>query len=92
MLLSGDNIDVDEYGATISGDTLLILFNGDHALDIGFTLPKIDKKQYWKLVFDTYIPEWEVRKTWRRSKLYPLRACSLAVFRSNPVANNGSLR
>jgi glycogen operon protein len=92
MLLRGDNIDVDEYGATISGDTLLILFNGDHAYDIDFTLPKIHNKRYWKLVFDTYVPEWEVRKSWRRSKIYPLRACSLAVFRSQLVAKNGSNR
>src|SRR5262249_26466031 len=55
MLLRGDNIDVDEYGATISGDTLLILFNADHALDIAFTLPKLDKRQYWDLAFDTYV-------------------------------------
>jgi hypothetical protein len=81
MLVRGENIDVDEYGATISGDTLLILFNADHAFNIQFTLPRIAKKSYWQLVFDTYVPEWDERKAWGRSKVYPLRACSMAVFR-----------
>src|SRR5262249_31927739 len=47
MLLRGDDIDVDEYGETISGETLLVLFNGDHAMNIDFTLPKFDKTQRW---------------------------------------------
>ncbi|MBS0261015.1 MAG: glycogen debranching protein GlgX [Planctomycetes bacterium] len=85
MLVRGENIDVDEYGATISGDTLLILFNADHALNIEFTLPKIDKKSYWRLVFDTFVPEWGERKSWDGGKDYPLRACSLAVFRRQSV-------
>ena len=89
LFLRGDNIDIDQYGATISGDTLLILFNGDHALDLSFTLPKLDKTQYWELIFDTYVPEWKVRKSWRRGRVYPLRACSLAAFRAVPIARNG---
>ena len=92
LFLRGDNIDIDEYGATISGDTLLVLFNADHALDLSFTLPKLDKTQYWELVFDTYIPEWGARKSWRRGRIYPLRACSLAVFRAVPIARNGGGR
>ena len=90
MLLSGDHIDIDEYGETISGDTLLILFNGDHANEIPFTLPKIDAKRYWKLVFDTYGPEWEEVKPKRRGRIHKLRACSLAVFRAQSIAKNGT--
>jgi glycogen operon protein len=86
LFLRGDNIDTDEYGATISGDSLLILFNADHSLDLPFTLPKLDKTQYWDLCFDTYVPEWGTRKSWRRSRIYPLRACSLAVLRAQPIA------
>ena len=92
MFLRGDNIDIDEYGATISGDTLLILFNADHALNISFTLPRLDRKHYWDLVLDTYVPEWDVRKAWRRGRVYSLRACSLAVFRAMPIARNGEDR
>src|SRR5262245_57254291 len=92
LFLRGDRIDTDEYGATISGDTLLILFNADHALDLSFTLPRLDKPQFWQLAFDTYIPEWGARHAWRRSRIYPLRACSLAVFRALPAVRNGAGR
>jgi glycogen operon protein len=92
LLLRGDNIDTDEYGATISGDTLLILFNADHALDLSFTLPKIDKTHYWEMVFDTYTPEWRNRNSTPRGRVYPLRACSLAVFRAQPVNHHESAR
>jgi glycogen operon protein len=84
LFLRGDNIDTDEYGAAISGDTLLILFNADHSLDLPFTLPRLGDRRYWDLIFDTYVPEWRARKSWRRSRVYPLRACSLAVFRAQP--------
>jgi glycogen operon protein len=85
LILRGDNIDSDEYGATISGDTLLMLFNADHALDLSFNLPKLDKTHYWEMVFDTYTPEWRTRNSTPRGRVYPLRACSLAVFRAQPV-------
>jgi glycogen operon protein len=84
LFLRGDNIDTDEYGATISGDTLLVLFNADHSLDISFTMPKLGDRRLWSLVFDTYVPEWGTRKSWRRSRIYPLRACSLAVLSAQP--------
>jgi glycogen operon protein len=91
LLLRGDNIDTDEYGATISGDTLLILFNADHALDLSFTLPKIDK-HYWEMVFDTFAPEWRNRNSTPRGRVYRLRACSLAVFRAQPVNHHESAK
>ncbi len=82
LVLLGDNLDVDKHGEAINGDTLLILFNGDHALNIEFTLPKPDGKQRWELAFDTYVPEWTAKKSWRAGQTYTLRACSLAVLRA----------
>ncbi|MDP1799383.1 MAG: glycogen debranching enzyme GlgX, partial [Planctomycetaceae bacterium] len=82
LLLLGDNLDIDKHGDTISGDTLLILFNGDHALNIDFTLPKADGKQRWELAFDTFLPEWAAKKTWRAGQAYTVRACSLVVLRA----------
>ena len=40
VLLYGDSIDVDEHGEAIQGDTMLLLFNADHATNITFTLPE----------------------------------------------------
>ncbi len=82
MLLKGDNIDVNEYGETISGDTLLILFSADHVMNIDFTLPRIAGKPYWELVVDTTFPDWKKRRKWRSGKPYKVNACSLAVLRA----------
>ncbi|RPI86651.1 MAG: glycogen debranching enzyme GlgX, partial [Planctomycetaceae bacterium] len=86
VVLRGDSLDVNEYGETISGDTLLVLFNADHVLSIPFVLPFEDRKQHWVLAFDTYLPEWEGRRKWKPKKPYPLRACSVAVFRSESIS------
>ncbi len=37
--LFGENVDVDSHGESINGDTILILFNADHAQTIPFHLP-----------------------------------------------------
>ena len=86
MLLHGDNLDVNEYGQAISGDTLLVLFNADHELNIPFTLPAVGRRSVWLLAFDTFQPTWGGKKRWKPHKPYPLRACSVAVFRlhTNP--------
>ena len=81
VVLRGDDLDVNEYGEAISGDTLLVLFNADHVLHIDFHLPALDRKHHWVLAFDTYQPEWGGRKRWKTKKAYVLRACSVAVFR-----------
>ena len=65
--LFGDNIDVDEHGETISGDTMLLLFNADHANTIPFMLPPTaDEGQPWELVFDTAGRDQRARQTRRR--------------------------
>ena len=53
---SAAKIDVDEHGEPIVGDTMLLLFNADHANTIPFTFPKPDDGEPWELVFDTARP------------------------------------
>jgi hypothetical protein len=86
LLLRGNDLDVDEYGESISGDTLLILFNADHELNLPFTLPILEPRGHWLVVVDTYLPEWHGRKRWKGGKPYLLRACSTVIFRYVPPA------
>jgi hypothetical protein len=81
MLLRGGDLDVNEYGESISGDTLLVLFNADHELNLPFILPVLDSRGHWLVVCDTYLPEWHGRKRWKGGKPYQLRACSLVIFK-----------
>ncbi|HEY2149128.1 MAG TPA: hypothetical protein VGH32_14405, partial [Pirellulales bacterium] len=53
MQLFGHNIDRDAHGETITGDTMLLLYNADHDKPIKFKLPPTSEKNPWKLVFDT---------------------------------------
>ena len=53
----GGEIDVDEHGEPIVGDTLLLMFNADHANTIPFVFPKPENGNPWELVFDTARPE-----------------------------------
>ncbi|HEX7450250.1 MAG TPA: glycogen debranching protein GlgX [Pirellulales bacterium] len=53
--LFGQSIDVDEHGEEINGDTMLLLFNADHATRIDFTLPELEEGQSWQLVLDTAV-------------------------------------
>src|SRR5262249_38269649 len=39
--LFGGEIDVDEHGESILGNTMLLLFNADHVNEIDFVLPEI---------------------------------------------------
>ena len=55
--LFGGEIDVDEHGEPIVGDTMLLMFNADHANTIPFTFPKPENGDPWELVFDTARPE-----------------------------------
>jgi len=78
--LFGQSIDVDTHGETIVGDTMLLLFNGDHSQKIPFVLPPTGGTKPWELVFDTSNPasEWEPRA----EGTYELDTCSMAVFRA----------
>jgi isoamylase len=83
-LLRGENIDVDDRGETISGATLLMLFNADHKLAIDFKLPAPPSGQPWMLEFDTFETFQEVAVYAPGSK-YELRPCSMAVFSDAPT-------
>ena len=75
---------MDERGSPVCGNTMLILFNADHATTVSFHLPTIGKEgQAWELLFDTFEPA-VPDKPWKPKKRahYDIRPCSLAVFRS----------
>ncbi|RIK78920.1 MAG: glycogen debranching enzyme GlgX [Planctomycetota bacterium] len=86
VVLFGDSIDTDEEGEEISGDTVLILFNADHGLTIPFTLPKIEEESPWHLVVDTFDGK-PADAEFAAQTEYPLRPCSMAVFRVAATAN-----
>jgi isoamylase len=78
--LRGTNIDIDEEGEEISGDTLLILFNGDHGSAIPFTLPEGPEGAAWQRMLDTADFEAET-DVFPPCHKYELAACSMALFR-----------
>ena len=80
VILFGDRIDVDEEGEEIAGDTILILFNADHAETIRFTLPQVEENQPWQRLIDTYEADASPDE-FAEGSLYKLRNCSMAVFR-----------
>ncbi len=77
--LFGGEIDVDEHGEPIIGDTLLLMFNADHAKTVAFTFPKPESGDPWELVFDTARPESAGRLSASR-RCYDLQPCSMTVF------------
>ena len=83
--LSGGNIDVDEHGAAIRSDSVLMLFNADHANKIPFTLPKPKEGEPWELLFDTARPDSDPPPVGEQYELEPV---SVAMFRSKlPAAS-----
>jgi glycogen operon protein len=55
--LNGKMIDeVDERGHTISGSTLLLLFNAEDR-EVEFTLPETPEGKYWRPIVDTALPK-----------------------------------
>jgi isoamylase len=80
MLLSGTAIEeVDERGEPITGDTLLVVLNGDTD-KVPFTLPAIETQQQWQRVLDTFEPLGADR-TYKPGSHYPLQGRSVAVFK-----------
>ncbi|MCB0322099.1 MAG: glycogen debranching protein GlgX [Bdellovibrionales bacterium] len=81
VLLFGEQVDVDERGETISGSTLIMLFNADHTLIIPFRLPPLRGiSTKWERVLDTF-DERFVAGEFSSGETYQLRPCSLAVLR-----------
>jgi len=78
--LFGGEIDVDEHGEAIIGDSMLLLFNADHSHCIPFTLPVPKDTGPWELVFDT--ARYPLPDPPPPGAVYDLEPCSMAVFRS----------
>lgn len=77
--LFGGNIDVDERGEQIKGDSMLLLFNADHGNNIAFVLPQPPQDQSpWELIFDTAQPDLTEPPTLEEAFL--LAPCSMAMF------------
>jgi hypothetical protein len=74
---------VDEHGEAICGDTMLLLFNADHANTISFVLPPpgISEASPWELVFDT-AKELNGDEDPPPGETYPLQPCSMVVLQS----------
>lgn len=77
--LFGGKIDVDEHGEAITGDTILMLFNADHANTIAFALPPPANSEPWEVLFDTANVEADGTVEGMIYQLYP---CSMVVLRS----------
>jgi glycogen operon protein len=82
VLMSGRAVDMDEHGEEIHGNNILLLFNADHAVDVKFTLPEVDKGTPWELVIDTYDAETPAIEPMSAGQEYTLRPCSMAVLRA----------
>ena len=78
--LFGGAIDVDEHGEDVVGDTMLLLFNADHAVTIPFVLPPPGGDNPWELVFDT--ARTELDATAQLGEKYDVEPCSMVVFRA----------
>ena len=82
VLLYGDSIDVDEHGEAIQGDTMLLLFNADHATNITFTLPegREGENVQWERMIDTSSDDLG-STVMDVSAPYELRPCSMVILR-----------
>lgn len=85
--LCGESIDVDERGEEIEGDTLLLLFNADHANTIPFTLPNGIDGEVWERLFDTFDVDLG-NETFEAGYQYPLQPCSMVLLRRRMLAAN----
>jgi glycogen operon protein len=80
--LNGDAIDeVDERGARIVGDTLLLLLNAAEQ-PIAFTLPMTAPEERWETLIDTADP-WVPSRRLRAGGRYELLPHSMAVLKLN---------
>jgi glycogen operon protein len=81
VLLRGGQIDVDERGATILANSMLAVFNADHANTIDFSLPTVgDGEEPWELVFDTSNDT--IEPAVKAESPHSLQPCSMALFRA----------
>jgi isoamylase len=78
-MLVGNDIDVNDSGETVSGDTLFLMFNADHALTVDFVLPPPVAGKGWTLAVDTFDAS-QAEGAHTPGSTYHLRPCSLAVL------------
>lgn len=79
MQLNGKMVDeVDEFGRSIVGSTLLVLFNSG-SQPVRFALPQVKHAEYWRQILDTAQTRPATRR-WPGRGSYPLQARSVAVF------------
>ena len=80
MLLLGHCSQIDEFGACIIGDNLLVLMNAD-TKPIPFTMPKAVKRlRHLDRLFDTFHGNTEILQ-FDTSAAYLLQPQSMALFR-----------
>ena len=78
---SAEDIDVDEHGEKIDGDTILLLFNADHQNAIDFHLPPTERGLPWELLIDTFRDD-NADSPRAIEGTFKLMPCSAAAFRS----------
>jgi glycogen operon protein len=88
--LTGGDIDVDEHGESIRGDTIIMLFNADHANTIAFQLPDHGQGDPWELVIDT--AQESTDPGVKVGNNYPLQPCSVVVLASRVPKDEEVLR
>jgi glycogen operon protein len=77
----GKGIDTDQRGEQIDGDTILLLFNGDHQNAIDFHLPPTERGLPWELLIDTFRDD-NADAPRPVEGTFKLMPCSAAAFRS----------
>lgn len=84
MLLEGNAVDtMDRKGRWISGNSLLILINGNHE-PVSFQVPMHRLHQNWEVALDTTTPTGEASKPdalWCDTGLYQMEGRSMVVMR-----------
>jgi len=88
--LFGGEIDVDEHGEAITGDTILMLFNADHAHSISFVLPVVEGTKPWELLFDTALENGAPGpdESSELGEAYSLQPCSVVALRSALISQD----
>jgi glycogen operon protein len=88
LRLAGDALnEKDEYGNVVTGDTLLIILNGD-ATELEFPLPRLTPaaEQKWNIEIDTYQSDVPVDRQLAGGATVWLAPLSLMVLRQIEVA------
>ncbi|HEV7282464.1 MAG TPA: glycogen debranching protein GlgX [Pirellulaceae bacterium] len=80
VALFGDDVDVDDWGEAIDGDTMLILVNGDWGDPIDFMLPDLVDGKPWELLLDSSDPTAE-KTEHAPGTPYTMQSSTFVLFR-----------